>query len=325
MKRLFVILSVCIILIRMSVAQDVKVTSAFDSARIYIGDQINYTVTVDKPANLLLDIPQFKDSLKKNIEILRGPVTDTARSKDGRVRIIQRYLITSFDSGFYQIPPVYAELKEGNGIKRFYSDYTNLEVSRVRIAPRDTTAKIFDIVKPYRAPLTAGEVLPWVLLGIVVLAITWFLVKYLKSRRGRQSGEVFIPNPDPAHVIAFRQLELLRSEKLWEKGAIKNYYSRLSEIVRQYLENRYGVYSLELTTYETLYELKKTGIKEDDTFRKLKAVLTGADLVKFAKYNPDPSENEQHFKLTWEYVDETKFVPQVVGNVSDKNDGGNQK
>ena len=124
-----------------SAGQDVNVTSSFDSSRIFIGDQIKFTITVDQPADLRLTLPFFKDTLCKNIEILSGPVIDSSSNQDGRIKIIEKYLITSFDSGFYQIPPVYAEMKNENGLKRFYSDYSQLEVMRSKIAPADTISK----------------------------------------------------------------------------------------------------------------------------------------------------------------------------------------
>ncbi len=200
--------------------QDVKVTSAFDSTRIFIGDQIKFTVTVDQPEGLKLALPVFKDTLVKNIEILSGPVIDSAREK-GRLKIIQKYLITSFDSGRYQIPPVFVEIKNENGLKRFYSDYSLLEVMRVRIAPADTVAKIFDIIKPYRAPVTVGDILPWVLIAAVIGALAWFAVRYIRKLRSSRGEIEEIVIPDPAHIIAFRELEKLRDEKLWQKGEIK--------------------------------------------------------------------------------------------------------
>ena len=107
--------------------------------------------------------------------------------KDGRIRIHQKYLVTSFDSGFYQVPPVYAEMQTANGIKRFYSDYSPLTVMRVRIAPPDTAQKIFDIIKPYRAPVTAGEILPWLLFSLVLATVAWYsvrLIRRLRMKRG---------------------------------------------------------------------------------------------------------------------------------------------
>jgi hypothetical protein len=84
------------------------------------------------------------------------------------------------------------------------------------------------------------------------------------------------------------------------------YYTRLTEILRQYLENRFRVFSLELTTEETLVELIKTGFKKNGGFNDLKSVLTGADLVKFAKYKPASDENETHFQNSWKFVESTK-------------------
>lgn len=291
--------------------QEVNVSAAFDTSRIYLGDHINFTVTVDKPLSYLLSVPVFKDTLRKNIEILNGPVIDTSFLKDGRIRIREKYLVTSFDSGFYQVPPVYAELRSETGIKRFYSDYTQLEVMRVKIAPADTASKFFDIIKPYNAPLTIGEILPWVLLILLAAAGIWFIIRYIRKMRMRKSGEEPVINPDPAHIIAFRELERLKEEKLWQKGEIKKYYTRLTEIVRQYLENRFRILSMELTTLETLAELTKSGFREDETYRMLRTVLTGADLVKFAKYFPEPSENELHFEYAWEFVKLTKIEDQV--------------
>jgi hypothetical protein len=292
-------------------AQDVKVISAFDSTRIFIGDQVKFTITIDQPEGLKLNLPAFKDSLVKNIEILSGPVIDSSREK-GRVKIIERYLVTSFDSGRYQIPPVFAEVKNEGGMKRFYSDYALLEVNRIRLTPPDTTAKIFDIVAPYKAPVTFGEILPWIFIIAVIGVLGWFGYKWLKKlRRGKDEEEVFI-NPDPAHIIALRQLEQLKEEKLWQAGEVKLYYTKLTEILRQYLENRFGVFSLELTTSETLNALVKTGFKKDAVYNQLKVILSGADLVKFAKYNPEPAEHETAFQESWNFVMTTKAEPEPL-------------
>jgi hypothetical protein len=287
--------------------QDVTVKAGFDSSKIYIGDQIKYTVTIDQPSDILLEFPLLKDTLVKNIEILSGPAIDSAAIENSRLRITRSYLITSFDSGYYEVPPAYAEIKRESGIKRFYSEYSPLEVMRVKIAPADSTAKIFDIIGPYKAPVTLGEILPWVLLLALAAALIWGIIRlFRKFRRQKKEPEVVI-NPDPAHVIAFRELEKLRDEQLWQKGEVKLYYSRLTEILRQYLENRYGVYSLEMTTSETLEALLRTGFKKDSLYTSLKTILNGSDLVKFAKYKPEPVENDTHFQNAWAFVEATRI------------------
>jgi hypothetical protein len=292
-------------------AQDVKVTASFDSTRILIGDQINFTISVEQPRDLKLTIQGFKDTLVKNIEVLKGPSIDSSDAGNGRIKIIERYLVTSFDSGFYHINPVYAETKTTGGLKRFYSDYAKLEVIKYRISPADSTAKIYDIVAPYKAPVTFKEIIPWVLLAILAAIIVWAIVRYLKSRKKTETVQEVIINPDPAHIIAFRELEKLKSEELWQKGQVKNYYTRLTEILRQYLENRYQVYSLEMTTSETLDALLKTGFKKDSSFNTLKGVLTSADLVKFAKYVPDKDEHVGNFQNAWNFVEATKPAEQL--------------
>jgi hypothetical protein len=183
-----------------------------------------------------------------------------------------------------------------------------LEVARVKLTPPDTSAKIFDIAAPYRAPVTLGEILPWILLSLLAALILWLTIRLVRKFK-KTKKEVIAPvNVEPAHVIAYRELEKLQSEMLWQKGETKKYYTRLTEIIRQYLENRFQVYSLELTTSETLEALVKTGFKKNESYNKLKSVLTGADLVKFAKYKPEPIENESSFSNSWDFVSDTKVI-----------------
>ena len=316
MKRIKFCLFLLSITLSATFGQDVNISSSFDTSRIYIGDQIYFTITVDQPNDIEVVLPKLKDTLFKSIEILDGPVVDSTFNQGGRIKIIEKYLITSFDSGFYEVPPVFAETKNENGIKRYFSDYSHLKVSRINIAPADTTAQIYDIIGPYKAPLTLGEILPWVLLIIICGVIIGGLIKYLPKLKRKKTIVEPVINLDPAHIVAFRDLEKLKAEKLWQKGEVKNYYTSLTEILRQYLENRFGVYSLELTTDETLTELLKSGFKKDSSYKRLKEILSGADLVKFAKHTPDPSDNEIHFQNSWNFIDITKEVEENVNEES---------
>lgn len=308
MKKSYLSIYLFLLLLTPLKAQEIKVSAAFDTTSIFIGDQIKFAIVIDQPAGLSLSIPDFKDTLIKHIDILSGPKIDSIRNQKGIIRIRKEYLVTSFDSGRYQVPPVFAELKTAEGLKRFYSDYTYLDVQRTNVAPADTTAKIFDIIEPYKAPITFGEVFSWILAILLAAAVIYFAVKLFKRFRKRDNTPEVIIIPDPAHVIAFRELEKLREEKLWQKGEIKQYYTRLTEILRQYLENRYKVYSLELTTDETLDALIRTGFRKDEKYARLKAVLSGADMVKFAKHNPEPSENDSYYQDAWNFVEETRLI-----------------
>ncbi|HPI68913.1 MAG TPA: hypothetical protein PLX41_01365 [Bacteroidales bacterium] len=285
--------------------QDISITTAFDSTEIYLGDQIYFTIKVEQPSGLKLDVQQFSDTITKNIEIISGPYSDTTSTPDDRLKIINKYLITSFDSGFYMVPPVYAGISDGTGMKRFYSDYSQLQVRRFNTAPADTTALIYDITEPYRAPITVGELLPWFLMAALAGLLGYGIFLLIRRLR-KDEEEMTLPKPtEPAHVIAFRELKKLQENEIWQKGEIKKYYSCLTEIVRQYIENRFGIYALEMTTSETLAALIRSGLKKNESYSVLESVLIASDLVKFAKYQPQASDNENHFSNVWKFVEDT--------------------
>jgi len=314
MKKLLIILIVFISAALSAGGQDIKVSASFDTSRIFIGDQVHYTITVERPSDLSVSIKTLRDTLCKNVEIVSGPSVDSLLMQDNKLKIIRKYLVTSFDSGFYQVPSVYAEIKDASGIKRYYSDYSPLQVMRVKIAPPDTTAKIFDIIKPYKAPVTLGEIIPWLIIALIAAALAWGAILLFRRFKKNKSVDEPVRSPDPAHLIAFRELEKLKEEQVWQKGELKHYYTRLTEILRQYLENRYGVCSLEMTTSETLEALVKTGFRKDESYTLLKTILNGSDLVKFAKYKPDPAENEEHFSNSWKFVENTKVKEEITEN-----------
>ncbi len=306
MKRVSVYILILFTTIPLTEGQDVTVTAAFDTARIFMGDQTGFTITIDQPSDISLNLPYFRDTINKKIEIINGPAIDSLITKDGRIQIIEKYLVTSFDSGRHHLNPVFAELRNENGLKRYYSNYSVLDVVRVAISPPDSASGIFDIIGPYGAPVTLGEILPWILAGILITGLLWFAIRLLKKLK-KTRHEVDAPAvTDPAHIIAFRELEKLKGEELWQKGEVKRYHTRLTEILRQYLENRFSIFSLEMTTSETLEALLKTGFRKDVSYNRLKSVLNGADMVKFAKYKPEPSENELSFEQSWDFISATK-------------------
>jgi hypothetical protein len=151
----------------------------------------------------------------------------------------------------------------------------------------------------------------------------WLLLRLIKKFKKNKKEIIEPAIIEPAHLIAFRELEMLREEKLWQNGEIKKYYTRLTEIIRQYLENRFKVYSLELTTSETLEALVRTGFRKNESYNKLKSVLTAADLVKFAKYKPEPIENDTTFTSSWDFVSATREdEPAEVKNNETEKQGG---
>ena len=300
-------ITLCAILMLFTAAypQDIVVQSSPDTSSIIIGDQIGFSVSATMPSGIDVALSTMTDTLTGKIIILGRSARDTIRSADGKLTVTDRYLITGFDSGRYTLPPFYAEYLSGDSLKRYYSDYSFLTVGRPDIAQQDTTDVIFDIVPPRTAPVTFSEILPWLVIAVIALAVIYLLARLLP--RNPLKRFVRPPAPaEPAHVIALRELHRLKDEELWQKGEVKEYYSRLSDILRRYIDNRYGIMSPELTTDETVRMLQKAAVTTHDQMLLVKELLSLSDMVKFAKYLPQSEIHDKSFNDGVRFVELTR-------------------
>ena len=294
-------------------AQEIRVTSKPDTSAILIGDQTGFTVTAEMPAGLSATLSGAADTLGGKIVILRRDPRDTTISADGTVTFTDRYLITSFDSGSFAIPLFYAEVASGDSLLRYFSDYSSLDVLRPDVTPQDTTDVIYDIIPPRGAPVTFREVLPWIILGLLAAVVFWLLAKFLPRNPLKRFVRPPAP-PEPAHVVALRDLQTLKAEELWQKGEIKEYFSRLSDILRRYIDNRYGISSPELTTDETVRMLQKAAVTTPGQMALVKELLSLSDMVKFARYIPESATNESSIENAFRFVEETRIPDLVPGD-----------
>lgn len=301
-------------------AQDVRVKAEVDSNNVFIGDHIRYSLVVEQPADIELSLTEYNDTLVENLEILSQSPVDTAITDNGRMVLKKDFLITSFDSGFYQIPPYRVSHKTEMGIKNYYSDYVPLKVNRVNIAPSDSTDVIFDIVSPEKVGYSAGEILPWVLLAIAVITGAILGYKYLKRPKKTEEEEKSKIPDEPIHIITFRELDKLEKKELWQKGKVKEYYSRLTDILRFYLEIRYRIKALEMTSEEIINKLSGEGI-EKNNFESLKVILRNADLSKFARYSHDNKTNTGSMEATRSFVRDTYKTDEQPENNDDGKTG----
>ena len=285
--------------------QDIVVKSSPDTSSILIGDQIGFSVSATIPSGIDAALSTMTDTLTDKIIILGRSARDTVITSDGNLTVTDRYLITGFDSGTYSLPPFYAEYISGDSLKRYYSDYSFLRVDRPEITPQDTTDVIFDIVPPRTAPVTFSEIVPWLVIAIISLAVIYLLARFLPRNPLRR----FVKPPapaEPAHVIALRELYKLRDEALWQRGEVKEFYSRLSDILRRYIDNRYGIMSPELTTDETVRMLQKAAVTTHDQMSLIKELLSLSDMVKFAKYLPQIEVHEKSHNEGIRFVELTR-------------------
>lgn len=283
-------------------SQQNSVNASLDTSRLLIGDQTYYSIRLITARGTKVDWPVLRDSSVREMEVLRALAADTVKNEGDTIIRQARYLITSFDSGHHVIPEQRLVIYSASGSDTLTVPSVAFDVLSF---PVDTTKDIFDIKAPYSAPVTFREILPYigVLLGMAVL---FFLVVYLIRRISKKKPIIPVRKPDiPAHVLALRQLDALKEEKLWQQGHVKEYYTRLTDIIRTYIEQRFSVPAMEQTSDEILRSLKGYLVDDDPTYAALSELLVLADLVKFAKALPLPNENESNILNAYLFVNHT--------------------
>lgn len=304
--------------------QEVVVTALPDTSSILLGDQIHFKLSAEIPSGASINLPVIHDTLTAKILILGRPERDTLMLRNGMKKVTDSYLITSFDEGSYSIAPIPCIVNENGIIKTYLSEASALNVIRPAVAPADTTDVIYDIIGPRKAPVIFMEVLPWIIIGLVAVLILWLLLKFLP----RNPLAKFLKKEKPAvpaHITAFRELDNLRKDELWQKGEIKEYYSRLSDILRRYIDGRFGIQSPELTTDETVRKLQKSKFVSNDVLAVVKNILSDADMVKFAKYKPGDDINNISIDKATEFITVTKPAEIVSEDNSEAEKKGGKK
>ena len=268
---------------------------------ILIGDQVTWSIDVEKNAigdndALLVQDAEGKKYPVGGVEYIKGIVIDTADMK-----IKASAVITSFDSGSYNLPAFPVLIRRADGrIDTLEKHGPRLEVTTI---PIDTASfKPFDIKGQMKYPVTFDDVYPWILAVLAVAAIAfliWFLVRRFS---GKGSGDMSV-SKEPPHIIALMRLENIRKRKLWQEGKEKLYYTEITDALRAYVEGRFGLQAMESTTKEIMDGLK--GRVTSEQFDEIEDLFTRADLVKFAKYKASAEENENALPAAVRFVNST--------------------
>ncbi len=307
LKNIAIVLSLFVLQVQLAQAQQIQARAVLDSTNILIGDQVNLRLELSQPNNLDIEFPVIGDSLSASVEVIAQSPLDTFElDEENQIRIIQNLTITSFDSGQQVVPPFYFRLKYDN----LYDSIETLSASFfVHSMPLDTTKGPVDIKKPYGAPVTLKEVTPYILGVILIGALIFFLFYYIQRRRKNKPLFVKPPKPkEPAHIIALRELDRIKDEKLWQTEHLKDYYSMVSDTLRTYIEDRFNIQAMEYTTEETIqaFERQKE-LLSGKSLEELKSILSLSDLVKFAKYTPLPDDHNLTLMNAYFFVNQTKL------------------
>jgi hypothetical protein len=262
-------------------AQEISASASTDTTDYVIGDQIRFSLFIKMGKDVYIINPFFRDSLK-NIDVLN--ISDPIASENETGKSVKYLCVLSrFDSAQVTIPPIKIEYRTvgDSTLKSVLSNPVTFKVHRMDVSVQE---EIKDIKPPIR--LFDYSFIIYILIALTVVSILVYYFIYKKYWKRKQ--ELIVQKKEEkllSHQLALRKLEQLEKEELWQKGFLKDYHSKITDIIREYFEKQFDLPALERTTTESLKLLSKhsQGAKVLDITSQF---LNNADLVKFAKYAP---------------------------------------
>ena len=304
--------------------QIVQMTGAFleqlqERDSVLIADQVRYGFDLGQvEEGTRFGFPQIKDTLMTNIRIVENWRMDTLKvrkQKKDQPKLLDLragITITSFDEGIYILPPLAVQRMTKDGVlDTLVFEPMKLEVMTM---PVDTASfQPHDIKGQMTYPVTFREVAPWVaggltIVGLIALLI-WFVVK-----RSRKNNPEYV-HKDPAHIVALRELDKYRGNAMWVPEKQKMFYSGITDALREYISDRYGIGAMEMTTAEIFEDMKGTDVPKE-LLEELKDLFERADFVKFAKFVASDEDNASTLPLAVRFVTTTYQVE--ISNDEDK-------
>ena len=276
-------------------AQEVKVET--NTKNIKIGEQIHYKVSVETPADTPVSFPEGQTFAP--LEMVKTRAADTLRD-GGKYRLVKEYYLTQFDEGKYTIPS--QKIRINN--KDYFTDSLLVEVHTVAI---DTLKQpLYDIkpIQEVKKPFTSYGWILTIIAAVLLLLIVAFV--YFVFIRKKKFPFLQTQKKLPPFDRAIQDLKELQNSKYLIQSQHKEYYTRLTDIVKAYLEEEVHILAKESTTDELLTKINLLQEKgklnlNQETITNLKRVLQTADLVKFAKNKPS-DDNAEYDRETIENV-----------------------
>ena len=315
------ILILFVVITTFVVKSQVEVHAVIDSSSIRIGAQtkldiyLNYDATAQK--NLDITWPIIEDTLKKGLEVINITKIDTTIPDKNKPNLIQQHIqltVTSFDEGDYFIQPFKFTLNKDTANPLF----TEPLFLSVKTVVTDTSiTKVKDIKPPFDEPFDWKWYLPYAYAILGILAAVLLLVFILIKLSKKKPVEVVIEKPKiPAHITAFETLEKIKEDAIWKDNKTKEYYSSIADTVRLYIEERFGINALELTSDEII-KIFKSQVVDSESKSKLNQILTLSDFVKFAKQIPIEAEHTLTLNNAFDFVKGTLREEQLPINTNE--------
>jgi len=302
MKRVFTYILLALFPVAFASAQNVIVSADVDSMMMWVGQQTGLHVEVTCDAGQKIEFPAFRDTIVKGLEILPPVVTDTQYVNNRQRMTVRRdYTVTCFDSALIYIPyiPVTVDGVEyqSNRLALAFMSYEIPEGQETQIyGPKE------NMKTPVRFSEAKGMIVSLFLMVICILSAVYTLKRYRDDKPIIR--KIKIEPKVPAHVRAISEIDELRNAGGPHSEDSKAYYTRLTDILREYINDRFGFNATEMTSYEIMERLEES--RDKDSLSELRDLLSTSDMVKFAKFKPMLNENDRNLLSALEFVNDTK-------------------
>jgi hypothetical protein len=288
----------------LAASAQVSVEAVIDSIQIFVGQQAHVTLTATAKENAKVEFPQFKPTeyITPGVEVLDRQELEQKAQDNGFVSRSMVYTMTSFDDTLYYLPPMTVKI-DG---KPYQSKSLALKVLTIEVdtlhaeqffGPKDVQDNPFQW-SDWSLPFWLS------VLMLVLLALAYYLYLRLRDNKPIISHIRIVKRLLP-HQKAMKEIEQIKADKMVTSENSKEYYTKLTDTLRKYIEERYGFSAMEMTSSEIIEKLMAS--QDQKALDELRQLFTTADLVKFAKYSTLINENDANLVNAIEFINRTKL------------------
>ncbi|KAA3617817.1 MAG: hypothetical protein D8M58_00280 [Calditrichaeota bacterium] len=282
----------------------IEVKSAVDTAEIFIGDRINYSIVISHQAGLRVEQPG--EGLHLGAFEIKEYNFSEPEENEGIITQRFDFTISVYDTGQFTIPAFPVAYFPDTTMNYKIIEASPIDIFVKSVLSGEEAPELKDVKPPIEFPLDYVFMYSMLAVALLIVLAGWFGYRAWKQKQ--EKGFLFSPppKPRPAHEIALEALEELYGSDLLESGQLKIFYIRLTEILRNYLEGRYYISAMEETTDEIIRDLIEH--IDEEKRDELSGILKEADLVKFAKHKPQSGQTEEIKQQSERFIQETKLV-----------------
>jgi hypothetical protein len=283
----------------------VEAAAHVDKNETTIGDKIKLGIRVKFTGDISIQFPEFNQQLGV-FTVKETNVAEGTKSEEGGYSTVERsYVLSSYEIGSQTIPPLKIKYKGKQGDGEVVTNEIPVDIKGV-LKEGEISGDIKDILSPVDVPISFKRLIPWVCAGFGVFSLSGIIYWLIRKRKRGQErqGQKFTKRAP--HEVAYELLERLSKEDLIAKGLIKEYYYRITDILRHYIEGRFGLLAPERTTEEFLIEMAHANTLENIHKLLIQDFLERCDMVKYAKYGPSKMEIEEAYDAAKRLIDETR-------------------